>query len=79
MGWGDWSRTGAPAHTPHLETMSRSEGAVWFHRAYAGNPICSPTRASVLVSEPHDPDIPRLNHWSLSRSAPPLLCKYICV
>ena len=49
MGWGDWSRTGAPAATPHLEAMSRAETAVWFHRAYSGNPICSPTRASVMT------------------------------
>ena len=49
MGWGDWSRTGAPADTPELEAMSRSPHAVWFHRAYSGNPICSPTRASLLT------------------------------
>jgi arylsulfatase A-like enzyme len=29
--------------------MSRAPGAVWFQRAYSGNPICSPTRASVLT------------------------------
>ena len=49
MGWGDWSRTGAPAFTPHLDDMSRAEHGVWFERAYAGNPICSPTRASVMT------------------------------
>jgi arylsulfatase A-like enzyme len=49
MGWGDWSRTGALAKTPHLEAMSHSADAVWFQRAYSGNPICSPTRASVLT------------------------------
>ena len=49
MGWGDWSRTGAPAETPELEEMSRSPHAAWFHRAYSGNPICSPTRASLLT------------------------------
>lgn len=49
MGYGDWSRTGAPAHTPHLEAMSNSQHAVWFQRAYAGNPICAPTRASVMT------------------------------
>ena len=38
-GWGDWSRTGSPARTPHLDAMSRSQHAVWFHRAYSGNPI----------------------------------------
>lgn len=49
MGYGDWSRTGAPAHTPHLDEMSHSTHTVWFQRAYAGNPICSPTRASVIT------------------------------
>jgi hypothetical protein len=29
MGWGDWSRTGSPGRTPHLEEMSRSQHAVW--------------------------------------------------
>ena len=49
MGWGDWSRTGSPASTPHLEAMSRADSGAWFRRAYSGNPICSPTRASVLT------------------------------
>lgn len=49
MGWGDWSRTGAPADTPHLEAMSYSPHGAWFERAYSGNPICSPTRASVMT------------------------------
>lgn len=49
MGWGDWSRTGGKAPTPHLEAMSRSPHGAWFRRAYSGNPICSPTRASLLT------------------------------
>lgn len=44
MGYGDWSRTGGMADTPELEKMSSAQGAVWFQRGYAGNPICSPTR-----------------------------------
>ena len=47
VGWGDWSRTGSHARTPNMEAMSRADHAVWFQRAYAGNPICSPTRASL--------------------------------
>ena len=49
MGWGDWSRTGGPADTPHLDAMSRSPHGAWFERAYSGNPICAPTRASVMT------------------------------
>jgi arylsulfatase A-like enzyme len=49
MGWGDWSRSGSPGRTPHLEEMSHADHAVWFHRAYSGNPICSPTRAAVMT------------------------------
>ena len=49
MGWGDWSRTGGPADTPHLDAMSRSPHGAWFERAYYGNPICAPTRASVMT------------------------------
>ena len=47
MGWGDWSRTGGVARTPSIDAWSRSETTTWFHRAYSGNPICSPTRASL--------------------------------
>eukprot|EP00051_Salpingoeca_urceolata_P033127 m.19085 g.19085 ORF g.19085 m.19085 type:complete len:662 (-) comp5874_c0_seq1:180-2165(-) len=49
VGWGDWSRTGAPARTPHMDAMSRSEHAVWFDRAYTAAPICSPARAGLLT------------------------------
>ena len=38
MGWGDWSRTGSPGRTPHLEAMSRADHTTWFQRAYSGNP-----------------------------------------
>ena len=48
-GWGDWSRTGAPARTPNLDAMSRSPHTVWFQRAYSGNPICSPTVSVYIV------------------------------
>ncbi len=47
LGFGDWSRTGSPARTPHLDAMSRAPHTVWFQRTYSGNPICSPTRASL--------------------------------
>jgi arylsulfatase A-like enzyme len=75
MGWGDWSRTGSPAKdvpgggTPHLDAMSRSAGAVWFERAYSGNPICSPTRASVLTGRtPARTCIYNVDHHILCRA-----------
>ena len=72
---GDWSRTGSPAAgvagggTPHLEAMSRAPGAVWFQRAYSGNPICSPTRASLLTGRtPARTCIYNVDHHILCRA-----------
>ncbi len=43
---------GGPCPTPHLQALAR-EGAS-FRRAYAPNPICSPTRASLFTGlRPH--------------------------
>lgn len=48
MGWGETSRRGHPClKTPNLDEMS--EHGLWFERFYAGAPVCSPTRASVLT------------------------------
>lgn len=48
QGWGDAGYLGDPElRTPALDAMSR-EG-VRFDRFYAGGPLCSPTRASVLT------------------------------
>ena len=58
MGWGDWSRTGSPASTPHLEAMSRADTAVWFHRAYSGNPVRLPAPAPAPVPAPDSAPAP---------------------
>ena len=48
QGWGDVGYNGHPfVKTPELDAMAK-EGFV-FDRFYAGSPVCSPTRASVLT------------------------------
>ncbi len=53
MGWG---QTGYRDHpllkTPNLDAMAAS--GLRFERFYAGGPVCSPTRASVLTGRSHD-------------------------
>ena len=48
QGYGDAGYTGHPiVKTPHLDAMAKE--SVVFNRFYAGAPVCSPTRASVLT------------------------------
>jgi arylsulfatase A-like enzyme len=48
MGYGDWSGAGHPTiRTPNLERMA-AEGLT-MSQFYAGNPVCSPSRASLLT------------------------------
>lgn len=53
MGWG---QTGYRHHprlqTPNLDAMA--EHGLRFERFYAGGPVCSPTRASMLTGRSHD-------------------------
>lgn len=53
MGWGE---TGYRQHpvlkTPNLDAMATN--GLRFERFYAGGPVCSPTRASVLTGRSHD-------------------------
>ena len=37
-----------PAHTPNLDSMSKSKNSFRFDRFYAGSAVCSPTRSSIL-------------------------------
>lgn len=51
-----WAQTGYRNHpvlkTPNLDAMA--EGGIRFDRFYAGAPVCSPTRASVLTGRSND-------------------------
>ncbi len=51
-----WGQTGYQHHpflkTPHLDEMA--ENGIRFNRFYAGAPVCSPTRASVLTGRSND-------------------------
>lgn len=53
MGWGQTGYRNHPVlKTPHLDAMAA--GGLRFDRFYAGGPVCSPTRASVLTGRSHD-------------------------
>lgn len=53
MGWGETSYRGHPLlKTPNLDQMAA--GGLRFERFYAGAPVCSPTRASVLTGRAND-------------------------
>ena len=51
-----WGQTGYYNHpvlkTPHLDAMAAN--GLRFDRFYAGGPVCSPTRATVLTGRTHD-------------------------
>ena len=50
LGWGDFSCYGDSFHeTPHIDQLAR-EG-VKFTSAYAGAPVCSPSRASIMTGQ----------------------------
>lgn len=53
QGWGQTSYYDHPClKTPHLDAMA--ESGLRFDRFYAGAPVCSPTRASVLTGRGND-------------------------
>ena len=53
MGWGQTGYRGHPLlKTPNLDAMAAN--GLRFDRFYAGGPVCSPTRASVLTGRSHD-------------------------
>lgn len=53
MGWGQTGYRGHPVlKTPNLDEMAAN--GLRFERFYAGGPVCSPTRASVLTGRSHD-------------------------
>ena len=53
MGWGQTSYYNHPVlKTPHLDAMAAN--GLRFDRFYAGGPVCSPTRATVLTGRTHN-------------------------
>jgi arylsulfatase A-like enzyme len=53
MGWGQTGYRGHPVlKTPNLDAMAAN--GLRFDRFYAGGPVCSPTRASMLTGRSHD-------------------------
>jgi arylsulfatase A-like enzyme len=53
MGWGQTSYNQHPVlKTPNLDAMAAN--GLRFDRFYAGNPVCSPTRATVLTGRSND-------------------------
>src|SRR5262245_54294515 len=53
MGWGQTSYRGHPIlKTPNLDAMAAN--GLRFERFYAGNPVCSPTRATVLTGRTNE-------------------------
>ena len=53
QGWGQMGYMNHPMlKTPHLDAMS--ENGLRLDRFYAGGPVCSPTRATVLTGRTHD-------------------------
>ncbi|NQZ60261.1 MAG: sulfatase-like hydrolase/transferase, partial [Lentisphaeraceae bacterium] len=65
QGWGDTGYNGHPfVQTPELDKMARA--GLRFDRFYAGAPVCSPTRGSVLTGR-HPMRIKILNHGHYMR------------
>ena len=65
LGWGDVAYNGHPViKTPHLDAMAAN--GLKFNRFYAGAPVCSPTRGSVLTGRhPSRYGIPTANKGHL--------------
>ncbi|MDA9830330.1 sulfatase-like hydrolase/transferase [Akkermansiaceae bacterium] len=63
QGYGDCGFTGHPyVKTPNLDAMSKN--SVVFDRFYAGAPVCSPTRASVMTGRnPVRVNVPNHGHY----------------
>lgn len=63
QGYGDCGYTGHPfVKTPNLDAMSKT--SVVFDRFYAGAPVCSPTRASVMTGRnPVRVNVPNHGHY----------------
>ena len=54
LGYGDLHYTGGEAETPVLDAMAAGPNSVQLTRYYAGSPVCSPTRGTVLTGRNHN-------------------------
>lgn len=63
QGYGDTGYTGHPVlKTPHMDEMAKC--SLVFNRFYAGAPVCSPTRASVMTGRtPVRTNVPNHGHY----------------
>ena len=63
QGYGDAGFTGHPfVQTPHMDAMAKE--SLVFNRFYAGAPVCSPTRASVMTGRtPMRTNVPNHGHY----------------
>ncbi len=60
LGWGDFGCYGNTFHeTPNIDKLARD--GMRFNRAYAGAPVCSPSRASIMTGQ--CPARIRLTQW----------------
>ena len=54
LGYGDLHYTGGKAETPVLDALSVGPNSIQLTRYYAGGPVCSPTRGTVLTGRNHN-------------------------
>ena len=54
LGYGDLHYTGGQAETPVLDAMAAGRNSIQLTRYYAGAPVCSPTRGTVLTGRNHN-------------------------
>ena len=54
IGYGDLRFNGGNADTPNLDAMARGPHSTQLTRYYAGSPVCTPTRGTVLTGRNHN-------------------------
>ena len=54
LGYGDVEYNGGQALTPHLNAMAKGPHSIHLTRFYAGGPVCSPTRGTILTGRNHN-------------------------
>ena len=54
LGYGDVEYNGGKARTPNLNAMAKGPHSIHLTRFYAGGPVCSPTRGTILTGRNHN-------------------------